>query len=76
LAFLPGKEAVELALGEAEAMFLASNIIFNDEGLGNWLNCANKLGLRDEADAIKRLSKKLLQRLFPSAFGTQSFLRR
>src|SRR5712671_400982 len=51
------------AVRRPEAMFLASNIIFNDEGLGNWLNCANKLGLRAEADAIKRLSKKLTKRL-------------
>ncbi len=51
------KEAVLIALDTARASELAKDVIFKTDGLANWLNCANKLGLRAEVDAINRLSK-------------------
>jgi hypothetical protein len=55
---LTDKEAVLLALDGEQAQWLASEIIFKDDGLGNWLNCANKLGLRADVNAIKKLENR------------------
>lgn len=53
-----GNEAVIIALDYAQASVLAKDIIFTTpKGLSNWLNCANKLGLRGEVDIINKLSK-------------------
>jgi hypothetical protein len=51
------KEAVAIALDTTEAAQLARDVIFKADGLKNWLNCANRLGLRAEVDAINRISK-------------------
>lgn len=54
---ITAKEAVLIALDHDKAAQLAEDIIFEADGLKNWLNCANKLGLRAEVNAINRLSK-------------------
>lgn len=51
------KDAILLSLNDEEAAALANDIIFKADGLGNWLNCANKYNLRPRVDAIKFLEK-------------------
>ncbi len=52
-----GKEAILIALDATKAKALAQDIVFEQDGLGNWLNCANKLGLRAQVNAINTISK-------------------
>lgn len=55
---ITGKDAVIIALDEARAESLAKDIIFSDaNGIRNWLNCANKLGLRSRVNTIALLEK-------------------
>lgn len=52
------KEAVMIALNTVEAEKLATEVIFNtDKGLSNWINCANRLGLKEKVNIIKQLEK-------------------
>lgn len=52
------KEAILIALDDEKARELASDIIFSDrDGIRNWLNCANKLGLRSQLNTIDLLIK-------------------
>jgi hypothetical protein len=46
------KETVEIALDEKEAKALANDIVFKEDGLGNWLNCANKVRCAPHARSI------------------------
>jgi len=41
----------------SRAAQLAEDIIFRADGLSNWLNCANKLGLAAEVKAIKAIEQ-------------------
>ncbi len=50
-------EAVQIALDEQQARQLAKDIIFKDDGIGNWYNTANKFGLREQIKIIKQLEK-------------------
>jgi hypothetical protein len=53
-----GKEAVEIALDDAQAAQLAQDIIFKtDDGLHNWVNCGNKLQLAPEVAVIEKLER-------------------
>lgn len=54
---LSAYEAKLLALDKVQAGSLASYAIFEKNGLKEWLNCANKLGLRAQVDAIEFLEK-------------------
>lgn len=51
-----GKDAILIALDASKAKALATDIVFKQDGLGNWLNCANKLGLRAQVNAINKIS--------------------
>jgi hypothetical protein len=50
-------EATTIALDEKQARELAKAIVFKANGLGNWLNCANKWNLRPKVDVIRELQK-------------------
>ncbi len=55
---LSTKEAVILALNNVEAKKLAQYTIFETKGgIYHWANCADKLNLVAEVEAIKKLSK-------------------
>jgi len=55
---ITGKEAVLIALDDAEARQLAEDIIFKDsKGIENWYNCANRKSLRSKIDIVKQLEK-------------------
>lgn len=55
---LTQKEAVLLALDLKQASDLASYVIFETpNGINNWQNCANRLGLQGEVAIIKKLDK-------------------
>jgi hypothetical protein len=43
--------------GDVHAAQLASDIIFKADDFGNWLNCANKLGLSAELKAIRHIEQ-------------------
>jgi len=43
---ISGKDVILLALDAKRASDLAEYIIFEHDGLANWTNCANQLGLR------------------------------
>jgi hypothetical protein len=43
--------------GDVHAAQLTSDIIFKAGDLGNWLNCANKLGLSAEVKAIRHIEQ-------------------
>lgn len=50
-------EATIIALDEEKARELAKAVIFDLDGLRNWLNCANKHNLRPKVDVIRSLEK-------------------
>lgn len=54
---LTQKEAVLLALDTDKASDLAKYVIFDQNGIDNWHNCAVKLSLQAEVSAIQKLSK-------------------
>lgn len=50
------KEAILVALDKDKATMLAGDIIFGDDmGLKNWINCGNKLNLRERVKMINNL---------------------
>lgn len=52
------KDAVLIALDSTKARKLAYDVIFTtDKGLTNWINCSNKIGLRQTLDLIGKLEK-------------------
>ncbi len=51
-------EAVQIALDEQQARQLAKDIIFKDDGIGNWYNTMNRYGLREQIKIIKLLESK------------------
>jgi hypothetical protein len=51
------KEAIMIALDDAKAAKLAEDIIFEADGLKNWLNCANKLGLAADVQVIRSIEQ-------------------
>jgi hypothetical protein len=52
---ITSKEANVIAMDKEKATQLAKDIIFNDGGIGNWYNCANKLGLPAEIKILNKL---------------------
>lgn len=55
---ITGKQSVEIALDKTKARKLAYDIIFKTEnGLKNWINCSNKIELRNTLEIIKTLEK-------------------
>jgi len=52
------KESVLIALDDDKARQLTKDIIFTtDNGYRNWLNCSNKLGLKNRVEIIKSLAE-------------------
>jgi hypothetical protein len=52
-----GKDAILVALDEAQASQLASDIIFKEGKLSDWVNCTRKVGLEQQLNVIKTISK-------------------
>jgi hypothetical protein len=54
---LTGKEAILIALDDEKAGELASDIIFKQGKLSDWVNCTRKEGLAQKLEVINKLSK-------------------
>ena len=54
---ITNKEAVLIALDDAKASELASEVVFRDGALNNWFNCSKAHNLQSKLDIINSLLK-------------------